>query len=92
MGKYEYKFLRKLFKEQSLKDITLLKVNITNYYTFLNLKLMIIETRGGGENALIGQNFGTPPSIVALISIQHGNIFRFIKKCVFTPYQWPCFD
>ena len=53
---------------------------------------MIIETREEGKNNLIGQIFGTPPSIVALISIQHGNIFRFIKKCVFTPYQWSFFN
>ena len=48
---------------------------------------MIIETRGG-ENALIWQIFGTPPSIVALISIQHGNIFRLTKNCGFAPFQW----
>ena len=50
---------------------------------------MIIETRGGGENTLIGQIFGTPPSIVALISIQHGNIFRFIKNVSLPPISGP---
>ena len=45
--------------------------------------------RGGEKNALNGRIFGTPCLIVALISIQPGDIFRFTEKCGFTPYQWP---
>ena len=44
---------------------------------------------GGGENVLIRWIFGFPLLIVALISIEYGDIFRFTKKCGFTPYQWP---
>ena len=52
----------------------------------MDIKMVIV---GGEKNVFFGRIFGSPLSIAALISIQHGDIFSFTKKCGFTPYQWP---
>ena len=58
----------------------------STYLTFLDDGCIVL---GGEKNAFSGQIFGSPLLIVDLISIQHGDIIRFTKKCGFTPNQWP---